>query len=485
MRAATNLKRSLLPITVPLAALLALGMGTFLPQNLFLWDSLNTSMPAQPDPRVVVVGIDDQTLSDYGRLGDWNRSLYARAIDTLQTAGAKAIGVDILLDTPASGDSELSQLISGHQNIVLATSLEQPQGAERWNTSSGISGLNLMPSIIGSKTSYFQTAYEQSGQLYPTISAQLAQQMGQTVELNTKLRLLRSPAQPIPVVPFRDLLSGNTRFSELQNKVVLIGVTASGIAGNTLIDSAFKPVPGVVMQARALSSLFQQPYVPLDHRLTLLLCLVMGILTVCLRGYWGFALAALMLLLGIASFKAHILMPAVTLSLVAVLCSLLVVAERYWLTYQLQRVDPLTGLGSRLAFTRAVELRWSARDTRPLGLLLLDIKEFQQVNERYGRQAGNQLLKQLALNLRSNRSRRELVFRWGADEFALLLEGAAASELDTLAQELQSKLATLHYRELPLQVTIGKSLSHGLENPSELIERASRDRYRTKFADEG
>lgn len=486
MRASPGLKRprrSLLGLTAPLAALLGLAVASLLPSNPYFWDALNVAMPAQPDPRVLVVGIDDQTLGDYGRLSNWNRNLYARAIDTLQTAGAKVVGVDMLLDTPAPGDLELAQVLGGQSNVVMATSPQQPL-SNRWSTATGISGLNVS-GITGGKTGYFQTAYQGSdGKLWPTISTQVVQLAGDSVTLDTQPRLLRVPKQEIPVVSFGELLSGNVRFSQLQNKLVLLGVTANGVPGSQLLDSGLHPVPGVVMQARAVSSLLEQPYARLSHWLLLLLCAAVGVLTATLRGYWGFVLALLLVLLGMLAFALHLLLPSITLSLVAILSGGLVLAERHWLSRQVQRLDPLTGLGSRLAFTRAVELRWGTRHTRPLGLILLDVEHFHKVNDQYGRLAGNEVLKQVAQTLLSGRSRRELLFRWGSDEFALLIEGASESELQTLSRQLQGHLQGLHYRDLPLRVSLGHALSTGLENPTELIERASRDRFRMKYEGE-
>lgn len=364
---------------------------------------------------------------------------------------------------------------------MLASTSAQPRGSGRWNVPHAIAGLNLLGNLTGGKTSYFQTAYADGGALYPTLSAALAQQLGKALKLNTQQQLLRYPARPVPVISFGDLLSGNVRFSDLQGKAVLIGVTASGVEGNTFFDSRHNPVAGVILQARALSSLLQAPQITLSPLITALLGALIAVSTVLLRGLWGFALAAATLLLSAALLKLNVLFPASTLSSIAVLCELLILAEQYWLSQQWQRIDPLTGLGNRLAFTRAVELRWHSRAARPLGLLLVDIKQFQRVNERYGRQAGNAALKQLAQLLSSQRSRRELVFRWRADEFILLLEGASEAELNHLAQRIQEQLKGWHYRDLPLEISIGQSLSSGLDDPDELIERASRDRYREVY----
>ena len=140
------------------------------PDNARWWDVLNRTFAAAPDPRVVVVGIDDVALRDYGRLSEWNRELYARAVATLRQAGARAVGIDVLFDSPAPGDAALAQAATW-SGVVLASSPQLPQGSRQWNTTYGVSALN----IEGGTVSRFQTAYRSSdAQLWPSFNAQLA-----------------------------------------------------------------------------------------------------------------------------------------------------------------------------------------------------------------------------------------------------------------------------------------------------------------------
>ncbi|MFC6666588.1 GGDEF domain-containing protein [Deinococcus radiopugnans] len=95
--------------------------------------------------------------------------------------------------------------------------------------------------------------------------------------------------------------------------------------------------------------------------------------------------------------------------------------ERWWTLRNTGVRDPLTGFGNRLAFTRAVEGRWQGRQSRPLGLLLVDLSGFRKVNATYGHAAGDELLRELAGRIMAHKRRGDLIFRWGPDEFAVLL----------------------------------------------------------------
>ncbi|WP_420596968.1 CHASE2 domain-containing protein [Deinococcus sp.] len=472
--------------TAPIAAALAFLLSFVFPALLApvearLWDVLNRNLAAPPDARVVVVGIDDLSLQDYGRLDTWNRELYARALATLQQAGVRVVGIDVLFDTPAPGDRALATAL-GRAGVVLASSPQRPQGSRTWPATYGVSTLN----IEGGGVNRFQTAYRSQDQrLWPSFSAQLARLAGVPRPLDTDKRILRylSPDQrDLPLLSFRDVVNGNVRFSALQDKVVLIGVTASGVPGNTFPDSRLDPVPGVVLQARAVSSLLSPPFAPPSPWLFALICAVLAGGAALAGGFWGFGLASLGLGLSVPLYLTGWLFPGVTASLAALLGTLFVMLERIWTVRRVGSLDPLTGLGNRLAFTRAVETRWHARAARPIGLLLIDLGGFRRVNEVYGRSAGDELLRQVASSLRAERHKRNLVFRWGADEFAVLVENAEPGELIRLCQQLQLTLSELRYQDVPLRASIGQAISTPeMEQPAELAEQASRDRYRNKY----
>lgn len=482
-----RLERRLL--LAPLAALLAVGVLLVFPENLRLWNVLSRTLSAAPDPRVVVVGIDDASLRDYGRLSDWNRDLYARALTTLRQAGAEAVGLDILFDAPAAGDASLSAALSQGElsqegvgqegGVVLASSPQLPQGARPWPALYGVASLN----IEGGAVSRFQSAYRSAdGQLWPSFGAQLARLAGVSRELSTDKQLLRSvPAHSVPVLSFRDVVNGSVPFAELQGKTVLIGVTASSVPGSTFPDSRLDPLPGVILQAGAVSSLLAEPFQMVPIWLSALICAGLAALAVWLGDIWGFGLALLGLGLSVPLFLVNWLFPGTIASLSAIVGTAFVAGERAWALRRANTLDPLTGLGNRLALTRAAEHRWSQRAARPLGLLLIDLGGFRRINEVYGRAAGDDVLRRVTQALRQGRTRRDLVFRWGGSEFAVLTE-PASQDLTPLAQQLESVLAGIRHKDIALRISVGQAVSTPqMSQPSELVEQASKNRYRMKY----
>src|SRR5205085_5218010 len=106
---------------------------------------------------------------------------------------------------------------------------------------------------------------------------------------------------------------------------------------------------------------------------------------------------------------------------------------------QLARVDPLTGLGNRRALDQALdpELARARRAKAPLSLLVGDLDGFKEINDRYGHVMGDDCLQQAATALRTAVRTPDLCFRWGGDEFTVLLVDADAMVARTLASRLE------------------------------------------------
>ena len=106
------------------------------------------------------------------------------------------------------------------------------------------------------------------------------------------------------------------------------------------------------------------------------------------------------------------------------------------------RVDPLTGLHNRRGFDevfgRMVET--SRRCNRPLALLFLDCDTLKEINDEGGHEAGDRFILALARVLRSVVRRSDVIVRWGADEFAVALEGGDPGRARALAERLRSEV---------------------------------------------
>ena len=113
---------------------------------------------------------------------------------------------------------------------------------------------------------------------------------------------------------------------------------------------------------------------------------------------------------------------------------------------QLSLTDGLTGIANRRMFDQRLEMEWSAsrRSGKPLSLVVLDIDYFKQYNDTYGHVAGDECLKRVARLLGEIARRpRDVVARFGGEEFILLLPETDEATARELAGKCASGLAGL------------------------------------------
>ena len=126
--------------------------------------------------------------------------------------------------------------------------------------------------------------------------------------------------------------------------------------------------------------------------------------------------------------------------------------------------DPLTGVYNRLAFTRGMFLQ-SAGATYG-SVFIFDLDNLKRVNDSHGHEAGDELLRHFVMTLRGALRPSDQVYRWGGDEFLLLLPGASYASV-------APRLAALLYRTPPLlfserQVPLTLEVSNGGADYSDL-----------------
>lgn len=108
------------------------------------------------------------------------------------------------------------------------------------------------------------------------------------------------------------------------------------------------------------------------------------------------------------------------------------------------QTDGLTGIANRRTFDDALEREWQAarRENKPLSLLFLDADHFKRYNDRYGHQAGDELLKRLAQVLKNKARRpRDLAARYGGEEFVVLLPHTTLPRAVAIAESIRRAIA--------------------------------------------
>jgi diguanylate cyclase (GGDEF)-like protein len=113
--------------------------------------------------------------------------------------------------------------------------------------------------------------------------------------------------------------------------------------------------------------------------------------------------------------------------------------------YRLARVDPLTGLGNRRAFDEALDrqLESARTDGGRVRLLVTDLNGFKRINDVHGHVAGDDCLRQAAAALLASVRDGDGCYRWGGDEFAVLIGAGSDGEPAALAARIEATVAAL------------------------------------------
>ncbi len=110
-------------------------------------------------------------------------------------------------------------------------------------------------------------------------------------------------------------------------------------------------------------------------------------------------------------------------------------------------IDPLTKIANRKSFDErlATSLEEAAMTGQPLCLILADIDHFKSFNDTYGHQTGDQVLRLVAMTIKSNIKGKDLAARYGGEEFAAILPNSDLSGATTAAENIRR---AIHGKEL-------------------------------------
>ncbi|MDP6444205.1 MAG: GGDEF domain-containing protein [Pirellulaceae bacterium] len=151
--------------------------------------------------------------------------------------------------------------------------------------------------------------------------------------------------------------------------------------------------------------------------------------------------------------------------------------------------DPLTGLMNRLAYERRLSEEWSRAERcgTSVAVVVVDLDDFKGVNDQYGHQTGDIVLKKVARALEASLRSYDVVARFGGDEFVALCLGCHPGDIDIPLQRIEQ-----HFRgcsvehqgaQLPIRCSIGAAVRHdGFSNtqPAGLFAAADGCLYQAK-----
>ena len=118
--------------------------------------------------------------------------------------------------------------------------------------------------------------------------------------------------------------------------------------------------------------------------------------------------------------------------------------------------------------------------------MVCDMDGFKQINDHWGHSAGDQVLKQFSRNLEKGVRPSDTVFRWGGDEFLIILEGdesTARNRAEQLRESLRSRYritALAKTFDVDVSASLGVTQARAGETADSFVSRADADLYRNK-----
>jgi diguanylate cyclase (GGDEF)-like protein/PAS domain S-box-containing protein len=156
----------------------------------------------------------------------------------------------------------------------------------------------------------------------------------------------------------------------------------------------------------------------------------------------------------------------------------------------LAATDALTNLPNRRQFDTTLQKEWyrALRDGTPLGLLIIDVDRFKQLNDLFGHQTGDGFLSRVGRLIRDNvRRAGDMAARYGGEEFAVVLPGTGASGALETAETIRRAVAAADYSGVveggyPISVSIGVAASVPLAGAgaATLVHNADAALYQAK-----
>ncbi len=149
--------------------------------------------------------------------------------------------------------------------------------------------------------------------------------------------------------------------------------------------------------------------------------------------------------------------------------------------------DPMTEAFNKRAFLTEIEKEagFARRHEQPLSLIMFDLDHFKKVNDTYGHQAGDLVLRSVAQAVQDMMRKEDIFARYGGEEFALLLRNTPLEGAFIVAERVRREIESLEVthdgRRIPCTASVGlATLTASMRRPTDLIEAADQRLYQAK-----
>ncbi len=142
--------------------------------------------------------------------------------------------------------------------------------------------------------------------------------------------------------------------------------------------------------------------------------------------------------------------------------------------------DNLTGLYNRVYLEQEME-RLDTDRQMPIGIIMVDLNDFKQVNDNLGHAVGDEMLKQTAEVFRYSCREEDIIVRWGGDEFVIFLPQTTEEEVKTICKRIEEKSKETYVQEVPISLALGFAIKSSTNQKlTDVLKEADENMYEHK-----
>jgi adenylate cyclase len=330
-------------ILIAVGGLFSLAIALVQPFHTFnLWFADQFLDSEAPSTNIVIASIDDASLKAYGKWSQWRPSLHTEALNNLAKAGASVIGFDVVFADSSPDDQSFGEAIKNAGNVVLVVAgtdrLTENEPAISFRdflypatplkqSCSNLGHANIIADPDGKVRRIPLFIRQSAGDAFPSFSLAVLYTLfhkpvpDSIMIKENKLNLLM---RDIPVdssylmrinyaiednsltnISYSDIINNNFDSSLVKNKIVLIGMTATGDLDTWSIPNAAIPVSGVLVHAAAIDTILRTRFLTeVGNNTTLLIMLMLVLICALLlprfgTWYWTDVLKGTALIIGL------------------------------------------------------------------------------------------------------------------------------------------------------------------------------------------
>jgi len=505
----------------------------------------NLSYSLKPPPRqindMVLVTIDDESFNKLQKGWPLKRDLYAQILDKLRTYGPRIVAIDAAFvgeSEDKNKDIALAEAIRKSGNVIVSSYI----GA---NKEYVIPLENIRQEVLGfgfvnkprdkdlyvrnARTFYYffdKNSIDFSFEVKiacaflktPLSSITLSKnnvilRKADTKEKSSIIKIptrfdgtttinFRAKTNEFNAIPLWKLIKGELAENTFRDKLVLVGATAEVF--HDVYNTPFGVMPGTFINANDVLMILNSDFIRyIPDRIILLILFIIGLVT-CIFVYKsslskGFIFSFLEILLFfiisfilfLKNFHADYFSPfflVLTITLVTdVYKHFNLIIESQVLKTQ-AITDGLTGLFVHRYFKLRLDAEFerAKREELNLSLIIMDIDHFKNVNDTYGHQDGNIVLKHIAQILSGVSRKVDVVARYGGEEFCVILPNTVAAGASIYAERIRKAIENYNFPiskgnvKLTVSLGIASYPACGALSSDELIADVDKALYRAK-----